>query len=299
MKWAILSVFVLATLVVHFRGRVRLGLFRQITDHSTFFAPVNVLLYAASRVPNRPYQSLDDFPQMRVFAEHWTEIRDEGLRLAELGRIKASDGYTDIGFNSFFRTGWKRFYLMWYGQPHPSALSLCPVTLGLLQQVPSVKAAMFAHLPPGARLVRHRDPYAGSIRYHLGLATPNDDRCFIEVDGQRYSWRDGEAVLFDETFVHFAENQTSEDRLILFCDVERPLAGRGVRAFNRWFGRCVVGAATSPNAAEDRTGGLNRFFAVAYRARVWGKALKARNRLLYYLLKWVILGGLLALLWFI
>ena len=42
---------------------------------------------------------------------------------------------------------------------------------------------MFAELPPGSRLVRHRDPYAGSLRYHLGLLTPNDPGCFIEVDG--------------------------------------------------------------------------------------------------------------------
>ncbi|MDD0809772.1 aspartyl/asparaginyl beta-hydroxylase domain-containing protein [Curvibacter sp. RS43] len=296
MKWAILSLFVLTTLVVHFRGRVRLGAFRQITDHSTFFAPVNVLLYSLSQVPNQPYLAASHFPEMQLLVQHWQAIRDEGLHLAELGRIKASDGYNDIGFNSFFRTGWKRFYLKWYDQPHPSAQQLCPVTVGLLQQVPSVKAAMFAHLPPGARLVRHRDPYAGSIRFHLGLATPNDERCFIEVDGQRYSWRDGEAVFFDETYLHHAENQTEQDRLILFCDVERPVAGAWLRAFNRWFGRHVVGAASSPNTAVDHTGGLNRFFAVAYLARVWGKGLKARNRTLYYLLKWLILGGLLALL---
>ncbi len=28
---------------------------------------------------------------------------------------------------------------------------------------------------------------------------------FIEVDGERYSWRDGEGVLFDETYIHYAE----------------------------------------------------------------------------------------------
>jgi beta-hydroxylase len=54
---------------------------------------------------------------------------------------------------------------------------------------------MFAELPPGAKLNPHRDPYAGSLRYHLGLVTPNDDRCFIEVDGERHSWRDGQGVI--------------------------------------------------------------------------------------------------------
>ncbi|MGT2494830.1 aspartyl/asparaginyl beta-hydroxylase domain-containing protein [Cupriavidus basilensis] len=50
---------------------------------------------------------------------------------------------------------------------------------------------MLAELQPP---VRQAEPapataFAGSLRYHLGLATPNDDRCFIEVDGERHSWR--------------------------------------------------------------------------------------------------------------
>ena len=82
---------------------------------------------------------------------------------------------------------------------------------------------MFAILEPGAHLNPHRDPFGGSLRYHLGLVTPNSDACFIVVDGERYSWRDGEAVMFDETFIHWAENKTPTTRIILFCDVERPL----------------------------------------------------------------------------
>jgi beta-hydroxylase len=29
----------------------------------------------------------------------------------------------------------------------------------------------------------------------------------FDVDGQRYSWRDGESVVFDETYIHYAENK--------------------------------------------------------------------------------------------
>jgi aspartyl/asparaginyl beta-hydroxylase (cupin superfamily) len=32
------------------------------------------------------------------------------------------------------------------------------------------------------------------------------------------------AVAFDETFIHRAENATRHDRIILFRDIERPLA---------------------------------------------------------------------------
>ena len=157
---------------------------------------------------------------------------------------------------------------------------------------------MFASLPPGAKLVRHRDPYAGSLRYHLGLVTPNDPGCYIDVDGERYHWKDGEAVMFDETFIHHAENTTDRPRVILFCDIERPLAFAPVAAFNRFFARHVMAAASSQNTEAESVGGLNRFFHHAYQARLAAKSVKARQRGVYYAGKWLLIGGLFwALFW--
>jgi beta-hydroxylase len=289
-KLTLLGLFVAAAAYVHQRGRVRHRFWRQVTDHSTFLAPINALLYLTSRVPNAPYIDVSAFPELKPLQDNWSTIRDEALALES--RIRASDTYNDAGFNSFFRTGWKRFYLFWYGVSHPSAEQCCPRTVELLRGIPGVKAAMFAELPPGGKLVRHRDPYAGSIRYHLGLSTPGSDACFIEVDGQRHSWRDGEPVMFDETFIHYAENRSDKSRLILFCDVERPLRFHWATAFNRWFSRHVMSAVASPNDAGDSTGGINRLFAHAYKVRLRAKALKKRNRALYYVLKWLLFGGL-------
>ncbi|MFX5494266.1 aspartyl/asparaginyl beta-hydroxylase domain-containing protein, partial [Acinetobacter baumannii] len=81
----------------------------------------------------------------------------------------------------------------------------------------------------------------------LGLVTPNDDRCFIEVDGQRYSWRDGQSVVFDETCIHWAQNGSETNRIILVCDVERPLRYRWAEAINGFLGRTMMTAAASPN----------------------------------------------------
>jgi len=197
-----------------------------------------------------------------------------------------------VGFNSFFKAGWKRFYLKWYGESHPSAMKLCPRTTELLQGIGSIKAAMFAELPPGSKLVRHRDPYAGSYRYHLGLVTPNDPGCYINVDGEHYYWRDGEPVMFDETYIHYAENTTQQNRIIQFCDIERPMKYRWAAAFNRWFSRNVMAAAGSPNDAGDKTRGLNRAFTRLYKIRLRGKELKKRDRTRYYLEKWAIFAAL-------
>ncbi|MBW5834540.1 lipid A hydroxylase LpxO [Yersinia enterocolitica] len=298
MKYIVLFIFILCVVYVHFRGKVRYKFWRQLSDHSTFVSPINVFMYLFSRVPGTPYLKQDLFPELGVLRDNWLKIREEGKALMEAQQIKASDKYNDAGFNSFFKTGWKRFYLKWYEDSHPSAMTLCPHTTTLLKGLPSVKAAMFAELPDDSRLPRHRDPYAGSLRYHLGLITPNDDRCFIDVDGTTYSWRDGEGVLFDETYIHYAENQSGQDRLILFCDIERPMRYRWAQWVNHWLGRNLMSAATAPNEEGDRTGGVNRAFKYIYAVRKVGKRLKAWNRRIYYLIKWLLFGGIAALIFY-
>ena len=298
MKYAIFVLCVLPGVYVHLRGRVRLRPWRQMTDHSTFLAPLNVLLYACSRVDARPYAPVDAFPELAPLTAQWQDDPRRGACAARGQRIRASDQYNDVGFNSFFRRGWKRFYLKWYDDAHPSARELCPARRRSCAAIPIVKAAMFAELPPGGHLRKHRDPYAGSLRYHLGLVTPGDDRCYIEVDGQRYSWRDGEAVVFDETFIHRAENATEHDRIILFCDVERPMQYRWAAAFNRLFARRFIAAAASPNMEGDRTGALNRAFGAFYKVRLYAKRVRKTRKKLYYTIKFSLIAlVLLAILW--
>jgi beta-hydroxylase len=157
---------------------------------------------------------------------------------------------------------------------------------------------MFALLGPNSYLTPHRDPFAGSLRYHLGLVTANSDACFISVDGERYSWKDGEAVLFDETYIHFVENNTDITRIILLCDVERPLRARVMQAVNRWVSRCIVAASSTQNVEDEPVGALNRFYGrvyhpVAARVNSAARRLKQRNRPLYRTLQYsIVLGAL-------
>lgn len=291
--WFYIVAYILgSSLFVHLRGKVRHSLSRQVLDHSAILSPINVPIYLFSAVENKPYLDRDRFPELDILRDNWQIIRDEGLELMSGGAIKAAEGHSDAGFHSFFKTGWKRYYLKWYGKPHASALETCPKTVELLQSIPGIKAAMFATLPPGGYLGAHRDPYAGSLRYHLGLMTPNDDRCNIVVDGQKYSWRDGEDVVFDETFIHHAENKTDQHRLILFCDVERPTNNPLARLYNRGFSRLFMSAAASGNEPGEPLGFVNRIFSAYYPIRLKLKAFKAENRRLYYAGKIVLFGAL-------
>lgn len=291
-RFDVLYVFVLSAVYVHLRGRVRHGFWRQLLDHSTLMAPYNTLMYLFSAVPPKPLLRVEDFPELLTLRSHWQEVRDEAVKMMDDGYIRAAAKHNDLSFNSFFRTGWKRFYIKWYDEPLPSATALCPRTTALVQTMPSIHAAMFALLPPGARLGEHRDPFAGSLRYHLGLVTPNSDQCRIWVDGQPYAWRDGEDVLFDETYIHAAENKTDQTRVILFCDVERPLRTPVMRAFNRWFAATIVRASATQNVEGERVGVLNRAFGFGYQIHLAGRRLKSANRTLYYAVKWALFGGI-------
>ena len=294
----IVLVFASAATVMHLRGRVRLKWSRQAFDHSTFMAPVNVFMLAFSKVPRTAYLPPETFPDLKLIQQHWPEIREEALAMSRAMHIKAAQNMDDVGFNSFFKTGWGRFYLKWYGQsqPHASALQLCPKTAALVDSLPSIKMAMFTELPDGATLGLHRDPYSGSLRYHLGLDTPNGDpRCYIEVDGQRYSWRDGEGVVFDETYLHHASNTSGRTRIIFMADVDRPMTNRFAAWVNRGFGHLVVAAGASPNEAGDPTGLMSRLFRISHYAGQARRAYKAWNPTVYKLTKVALLLGIVAL----
>lgn len=299
MGFVILAIFVICSIYVQTRGQERHALIRRrITDHANVFAPVNCLFYVFSKVPTTPYVDPKLFPELDILQENWEKIRDEAAILNDQGAIKASDDLDDIGFNSFFKTGWTRFYLKWYGSSLESAQRLCPETVRLVESLPQVKGAMFAMLPPGARLVKHRDPFAGSLRYHMGLETPNHDDCYIEVDGTKYSWRDGEVVMFDETYIHHAENTTDKNRIVLFLDIKRPVWFKPVDWFNTLFSNIVMAASATKNMEGDKVGAVNKAFGAIYKVRDFGKKIKAWNRTVYYILQYGLYLGLIWLIFF-
>jgi beta-hydroxylase len=276
--------------VFRYRGVVRYeGVREYVRKGWPIFAPLNCLLYLfTQRRGRRVFMDLAEFPELAEIQKNWEVIRAEGLRLYEQGYFNKttdpkSGAYFDVGFRTFYKYGWSKFYLKWYGHTHASAQVLCPGTVKIVSKIKSVNGAMFSVLPPGSQLTRHLDPLAVSLRYHLGLSTPNSDDCFINVDGQRYSWRDGQAALFDITYLHFARNETNTPRLILMCDVERPL--NLVGSLVNFFYRGLASLTVVPNLEGDHRGFANRVFASVAPVLARSKELKKTNRSLYKLVK--------------
>jgi beta-hydroxylase len=110
------------------------------------------------------------------------------------------------------------------------------------------------------------------------------------VDGIRHSWRDGKGVIFDETYVHDAYNHSPDNRIILFCDVERPTKWGWVSAFNHWFGRVAMSAASSPNAESDQTGFINKLTQYHWQLDQKRRAFKKANRTAYKITKFSLIA---------
>jgi beta-hydroxylase len=91
----------------------------------------------------------------------------------------------------------------------------------LINKIPCT-LAFFSVLEPGAKLSPHVGIYKGVIRYHLGLKVPKEfHKCFINVDGKNLYWEEGKDIMFDDMFTHYVENDTNEERIVLFLDIKR------------------------------------------------------------------------------
>lgn len=286
-------VAVAMTYVFAFRGEARFTSFNEYLRKGwPIFTPLNLILYLFTKKrAKKAIMKTDDFPELLKIKENWKVISEEAQQLYDQGYFDQtnkpdSTAYYDIGFRTFYKYGWSKFYLKWYGYTHDSAKALCPKTIEILKDVKSVNGAMFSLLPVGSKLTRHLDPVACSLRYHLGLVTPNSDSCFINVDGQNYSWRDGEAFMFDETYLHYANNNSDKYRLILMCDVERPLYFIGFLINGIY--KIAMRMSIVPNTEKDRRGLANKIFSSLGPFLTKTKALKQTDQKKYYLIKYTV-----------
>ncbi len=108
--------------------------------------------------------------------------------------------------------GWGVFGLKWQGD------IVCD-RWGWLHD-PLVLNAGYSLLEPGTVIVPHVGYTADVLRLHVGLDCP-ESGCSITVGGITREWRNGEAMLFDDTIEHSARNESDKSRLILLVDLVR------------------------------------------------------------------------------
>ena len=118
---------------------------------------------------------------------------------------------------------WRMFFLKGAGWTFRKNAKQFPVLMSILKKHPQIVSAYLSVLGPEKALNPHEGPWAGVLRMHMGLIIPDEEKCFIDVEGDRYHWKNGEVMIFDDTYNHYAVNGTDKLRVILFLDYMRPM----------------------------------------------------------------------------
>jgi beta-hydroxylase len=181
------------------------------------------------------------YPGLRELEAGHQDVRCECLALLEfkdrLTDVEAlGGGYTHGGIHT---AKWKAFMFK-SGEFIEENCRMAPKTAELIRGVPGVYTAFFSVLDPHQEITPHWGYYKGFLRYHLGVRIPynnetnlcwlrvNDDRAQNAlqdkaqiVNGERYYWKEGEGIIFDDNYLHDAANESDEVRVVLWLDLRR------------------------------------------------------------------------------
>ena len=167
------------------------------------------------------------FPDHVVFTDNWPGIREECMRLMrDMGAIPY---FHDVmpeqrPLSEYGDKYWRLFILKAYGVNHPANQAKCPFTASLLKHK-SIHSVAISFLEGKKHIPAHRGPFRGVLRYHLGLVIPrNADGSStnrLRIDGVLHELNEGKELLWDDTNVHEAWNDSESVRAVLLVDVAR------------------------------------------------------------------------------
>ncbi|MBA3772242.1 MAG: aspartyl/asparaginyl beta-hydroxylase domain-containing protein [Ramlibacter sp.] len=173
---------------------------------------------------NRPpiMQTRDVFPQGLAFERRFDEVQREIDLLLQKRKLTR---YQDIdpARAAEVSQDWRLYYAYFLWKENESARADLPVTLEIVKNIPHAINVTVAVLEPGVELAAHEGPYAGVLRYHLGIRVPKENPPSIRVLDQHYTWKAGESIVIDDVYNHEVFNKSDDVRVILMVDFMRPM----------------------------------------------------------------------------
>ncbi|WP_299192534.1 aspartyl/asparaginyl beta-hydroxylase domain-containing protein [uncultured Erythrobacter sp.] len=189
----------------------------------------NRWMAASSKIPNDPVLDPQQFGWTQPLVQSWQAIRDEALAVYQhLSAIPPLREISPDHRGIMSDNSWRSFFLIGYGNRVEANIARAPRTARLVEAIPGLNSAFFSILAPGSVITPHRGVSKGFVTAHLGLKVPRDrEACWMRVDDKRLHWQEGKWLIFDDTYEHEVRNDSDEWRIILLCQVERPLRAPG------------------------------------------------------------------------
>lgn len=199
-------------------------------NYENLLIPLNKFYDLYTGGPRRPifHDIAKTRPELLELDRNFPVIREELLGI--LPEKSSIPRYHEIDRMQYPISGhvdptkdWKVFPLNIMGVKPKAYCERCPRTTALLDTIPGLFEAFFSILEGGKSIPPHEGPYRGYLRYHLGLLVPEKNPPSIRLRDQMYTWKEGESVLFDDSWDHEVYNQCESDRVVLIVDIRRPM----------------------------------------------------------------------------
>ncbi len=129
---------------------------------------------------------------------------------------------------------WGAYYLWEAGAPVAGHAERCPNVMAALALAPipviagRSPMALFSLLRPGTHIAPHHGMLNTRLICHVPLIAPPG--CALRVGSETREWREGEALIFDDSFEHEAWNRGERTRIVLLFEIWRPEIGEAERA---------------------------------------------------------------------
>ncbi|MGB0523357.1 MAG: aspartyl/asparaginyl beta-hydroxylase domain-containing protein [Flammeovirgaceae bacterium] len=208
----------------------------------------------------------EEYPYFKELEQNHSIVREECEALLgikeQLHDVQGMAGTRTVG--GIHSIQWKSFMFK-AGEFVEENCMLCPETAKILKRIPNIKQAFFSILYPNQYIKSHRGYYYGFMRYHLGVIIPDNNRekkCWLRVHddihdndafdrstvtkGEKYFWKNGEGIIFNDNYIHDASNESDEIRVVLWIDVERKLP-----IWINWFNKLLLKMAYKSKQAKN------------------------------------------------
>jgi len=184
-------------------------------------------------LPPGPYHDPMLQPWAATLRGAWQDIRDEAAELLRedrdfvsfLGLKPGQRAPKSIG-GAAANPAWDAFFFYNHGVRYDANHERCPRTSALLESIELCRVARqapeicFSLIRPQSSILPHYGVTNTRLVFHLPLVVPPD--CALNVGGVEHRWREGEPILFDDTYEHEAWNRSDQPRLILLMDCWNP-----------------------------------------------------------------------------
>jgi Aspartyl/Asparaginyl beta-hydroxylase len=121
---------------------------------------------------------------------------------------------------------WGAFYFWRNGEVVAENAARCPATMAALELAPMPRIdkrspiALWSLLKPRTHIQPHHGLLNTRLICHIPLIVPGD--CGLRVGNETREWREGGALIFDDSFEHEAWNRSDSTRVVLLFEIWRP-----------------------------------------------------------------------------